>query len=170
MLDVGCGHGKLGRIVRELMPDCEIHGVEPEKSYLDDFPIQNDKGLKDIYNKVYNKDILSFIKEDMNGQDTYDIVICGDVLEHMLMSEAQDVTNFFSYRCGWFIAQFPSKAAQYAVDGINWEVHRANLDLQDFLRYNIQYYIKLKDHYGIYHHYMLMSMDLCEGSTSVLGA
>ena len=170
MLDVGCGHGKWGRIVRELIPNCEIHGVEPEKSYLEDFPIQNDKGLNDVYNKVFNKDIISFIKEDMIGQERYDVVICGDVLEHLFRSEALDVTNFFSYRCGWFIAQFPTHAAQEAAGGIIWEVHKSNLDIKDFLQYNVQYYIKLKEDANVYHHhhYILMSMDMCDGSTSVL--
>ena len=168
VLDIGCGHGKWGRIVRELFPDCIIHAVEPEKSYLDDFPRQHDKGLNEVYNKVFNKDIISFIKEDMVGEEQYNLVICGDVLEHMFLSEALDVTNFFSYRCGWFIAQFPTNAAQHAVNGITWEVHKANLDLSHFLQYNVQYYIKNKDHFGIFHHYLLMSMNMCDGSITVL--
>lgn len=169
VLDVGCGHGKWGRIVRELIPDCEIHAVEPEKSYLENFPRQNDKGLHDVYDKIFNKDILSFIKEDMIGEERYDIVICGDILEHMFLSEALDVTNFFSYRCGWLIAQFPTHAAQHAVDGITWEVHKSNLDISNFTQYNIQYYIKYKNiQEGVFHHYILMSMDMCDGSVDVM--
>jgi SAM-dependent methyltransferase len=168
VLDIGCGYGKYGRIIKGLFPTCEIHAVEPEKSYIDRFPKNDGKGIESVYGKVFNKDIISFIKDDMNGQEKYDVVICGDVLEHMFLSEALDVVNFFSYRCAWLVAQFPTHFPQYAVDGIKWEMHKSNLDLNHFFQYNIQYYIKQKDHYNIYHHYILMSMDMCDGSKSVL--
>jgi len=154
ILDVGVGAAKYGFISRYALPDCEIHGVEPESYYLEKYRTEA------IYNKIYNKSIQQFIREDMNNQEKYDLVICGDVLEHMFLSEVHDVVDFFSYRCKWLLAQFPSNVPQFAVDGITWEVHRSNLQLSDFMKYHVLYYTSTKEKgtHSTFHHYLILSM------------
>ena len=153
VLDVGVGAAKYGFLTRQSIPHCNIHGLEPELSYLEKYKTSG------IYNKIYNKSIQQFVREDMNNQEKYDLVVFGDILEHLFLSEAYDVLNFFSTRCKWLIVQFPSNMPQFAVDGINWEVHRSNLELKDFIRYNVIYYASVKQpNYNEFHQYVVMSM------------
>lgn len=93
VLDVGIGFGKWGFLLREYLetwhdrvhPDSwktEIHGVEVWEPYTK-LP-----WIETLYNKIFNEDIRSFAKE---ADASYDVIICGDVIEHLPKTEAIDV-------------------------------------------------------------------------------
>jgi len=54
-LDVGCGAGKYGRMIRGLFPDSQISGIEIDAEYIDAFH------LNDTYDDVINASIESIL-------------------------------------------------------------------------------------------------------------
>jgi len=76
VLDVGCGSGKWGDLLKDKV--CCVDGVEIWSPYIEKYK------LKTIYRNVYNANIYTFCFET----DTYDVVILGDVLEHLKYEQA----------------------------------------------------------------------------------
>lgn len=79
VLDVGPGAGAYGKMVRALLGVERVDAVEAWEAYVSEF------ALKDIYHAVFLGDVRKH--EDFN----YDLVIFGDVLEHMTRDEALEV-------------------------------------------------------------------------------
>lgn len=75
-LDIGAGEGTYGTLVKEHSPETIRHGVEIWAPYIKTY------GLEDIYHKIHVCDARIFF--DYN----YDLVILGDVLEHMSREDA----------------------------------------------------------------------------------
>lgn len=69
VLDIGCGEGKWGKLLRGFI---EVDGIEVWEPYIDKY------NLKKYYGTLYNIDMLEFKDYNM-----YDIVILGDVFEHV---------------------------------------------------------------------------------------
>ena len=123
-LDVGCGAGKYGRMIRTLVPGSHIIGIEVDREYIDLF------SLNQTYDEVLNDCVQSLL----NGPQrvNFELVVLGDVLEHMLKSDGLNVIDFFAYRCKRMIAVYPSKYIQYDVNGKIHESHRSIWGPQDF--------------------------------------
>ncbi len=84
VLDVGAGAGVYGRLVRQSLPNVtKLDAVEIWTPYVSRF------GLDKIYDEVFLDDIRirSF------PPSSYDVVIMGDVLEHMTKLQATLVWN-----------------------------------------------------------------------------
>jgi len=89
ILDIGCGEGKWGKLLKDFV---RIDGIEVYKPYIEKY------NLNQYYNKIYNVDM-----RDFNLYPRYDIIILGDVLEHISKEDAvlfisrlkQRVTNIF---------------------------------------------------------------------------
>lgn len=82
VLDIGPGQGTYLHYLKPIMPDSVWHGVEIFKPYIDQFDLVN------RYDKIFNEDIREFTPDR-----DYDLVIAGDVLEHMEKHEAQEVVD-----------------------------------------------------------------------------
>jgi hypothetical protein len=77
ILDVGVGAGVLESIVRPLFGnDIVIHGIEAWQPYISEYDLENK------YDKIFNIDAREWHIWD------YDLVMFGDVLEHMIESES----------------------------------------------------------------------------------
>ena len=85
VLDIGIGFGKWGLLCREFIEahadrcfpkqwKCRVDGVEIWKRYIEGFP-----WLQHIYNEVYNGDISKIL----GSIGKYDMIIAGDIIEHM---------------------------------------------------------------------------------------
>ncbi len=86
VLDVGAGRGTYGTLLR---PHVErIDAVEIWEPYVDQF------GLKAIYDTVVIDDIRNF---PIAAGRHWDLVVFGDVLEHMSADESQSVWTHASY-------------------------------------------------------------------------
>lgn len=94
ILDIGAGKGIYGTLARIAHEVAVIDAVEVWEPYIDEY------NLKSIYNNVYNKDARDI--DDF----AYDVVIFGDVLEHMSKEDAIAVWN----RC--------AKEARYGIISI----------------------------------------------------
>lgn len=73
ILDVGCGRGALGRLVKEARPDAVVHGLDREPAAIRAASAQLDR----VYTADLDAGLPSF-------DASYDCILCGDVLEHLV--------------------------------------------------------------------------------------
>lgn len=104
ILDVGACDGKW----RKLLPDYVMDAVEVFEPYA--------KALTG-YRKVYNRDIRRF------RYDYYDLIIFGDVIEHLEVKDAQKVLEYAKTRCLDMVIAVPWLYKQDEVDGNKWQKH-----------------------------------------------
>ena len=108
ILDVGACDGKWRRLLPEF----------PNMDAVEIFP-QNAVQLINagIYRYVFQADIRDFQYEH------YDMVIFGDVIEHMSVAEAQAVLEYAKPRCRDMIIAVPFLWKQGIEYGNKWEIH-----------------------------------------------
>ena len=108
-LDVGACDGKWGKLLNDyLVMDCaEIYAPNITKH-----------GLANIYRNVYHADIREF-----EYGNKYDLIIFGDVLEHMSVEDAQKVIAYAEPRCRDFLIAVPYQWKNRSHYGNPWEVH-----------------------------------------------
>ena len=99
VLDVGAGSGKYGRMVRSLFPDARITALEPDRDSI----IAH--GLNDVYDEVLEIGAQALIEQ--HPTRTFDVVIMGDVIEHMRKSEGVDIIDFLTYRSSYILIVTP---------------------------------------------------------------
>src|SRR5580704_10818471 len=90
-LDIGSGAGKFGRMVKSTVPHCHITAIEIESEYVESFH------LRELYDEVILGDALLLLNGDQNR--THDVVILGDVIEHFLKADGNNLIHFLAYRC-----------------------------------------------------------------------
>jgi len=98
ILDIGAGQGKYGKMARAAgLEATVITAVECEASL--------NAGLTAAgYNEVLNITAQQLLDRPA---DTYDLVIMGDVIEHLKHSDGQDLLEFLNYRCKHLIIITP---------------------------------------------------------------
>lgn len=96
ILDVGCGYGKHGVLLREYVhPTPQVHGIEAWEPYV------KPHRLKGIYDHLRVGDALELTTDDL---EPYDMVVMGDVIEHM---EKEAALAFLARVRGWVIIATP---------------------------------------------------------------
>lgn len=112
VLDMGAGRGTYADLLCDLVET--IDGVEIWQPYIDEFDLTNK------YDHLYNEDIRNFEPK----VDDYDLVIFGDVLEHMTQQESLLVwTNAMDYSKAGLISVPIIHYPQGAEYGNPHEVH-----------------------------------------------
>lgn len=135
-LDLGAGAGKYGSMVKEIDSSIETIAVEIEKDYLEKF------NLRSIYNEIWNIPVIKLVRPEY-FDSRFDIVMAGDILEHLKKSEGIDLLNFLIYRSRWIIVEFPHRYLQNTVDGYASEAHISVWTENDFLLFErTQMYVK----------------------------
>jgi SAM-dependent methyltransferase len=124
VLDVGCGAGKYAELIRRVKPTAAIYGIEVNADYLSRF------SLNEKYIKVFNLDVVQFM--DTHRDLMWDIVICGDVIEHLKKSDGIDLLNFLVYRCKEIILVWPVRFVQRSWEGHASESHMSIWEAHDF--------------------------------------
>ena len=104
ILDVGACNGKW----RDLLPEYTMDAVEIFRPYAETL-----KG----YRHVMIEDVCGLEYE------WYDLIIFGDVIEHMKVEDAQEVLEYARPRCRDMIVSVPFLLPQGAVYGNPYEVH-----------------------------------------------
>ena len=110
VLDVGCGCGTYYDLLKGHFK--EIDGVEAYKPNIERY------GLERKYRHVYNKDIKDLKYE------YYDIVIFGDILEHLEVEEAQEVLEYAIEHSVFVLVAVPYLYEQGIVNGNIYEIHK----------------------------------------------
>ena len=137
ILDVGPGRGIYGSLLKEkFIVDC----VEIFPRYITDY------NLKEIYNKIYISDILNFDYSD------YDLIIMGDVLEHINLQSAQKLINDICEKNIKVIVAVPYNYEQGEWEGNIYETHlQPDLTTENMkVRYSNLEIIYNYPHYGYY--------------------
>lgn len=97
ILDIGAGGGKYGALLKNVVPECELIALECDEMA---FPQLREVGYHQILpitaDKLYER-----------SSELYDVVILGDVIEHMLHSQGRDLLEFLNYRSRYLIISTP---------------------------------------------------------------
>lgn len=107
ILDVGACDGKWSYLLPEFKNMDAVEAWEP-----------NCIGIQDKYRAVFHKDIDGF------EYDRYDLIIFGDVIEHLDVAPAQRVLAYAEQRCTDMIVAVPYLYPQDAIYGNPWERHK----------------------------------------------
>lgn len=105
VLDVGACDGKWKKLLPEYRDMDAVEAFAPN--------------LKNLgaYRNVFHTDIRSF------GYDWYDLIIFGDILEHLTVAQAQEMLDYAKPRCRDMIIAVPFLYKQGAIHGNPYEVH-----------------------------------------------
>lgn len=138
VLDVGAGCGTYWNLLHN---DFRlIDAVEVFKPNIEKYK------LKQKYHRVYNMNIKDF------KYGNYDIIIFGDIIEHLDIKEAQEVLKYALSRCEEIIVAVPYELEQDEVDGNIHEIHK-QFDLTPEImkeRYPMLKLLYKNDLYGYY--------------------
>ena len=112
MLDVGAGAGIYAHVFAQHFPNVERFAVEAWTPYINEFELQR------VYTEVFNHDIRD------HRYFNYDIVIFGDVLEHMTKEDALAVWSKVAKKAMYALISIPIvHCPQDAVNGNPFEKH-----------------------------------------------
>jgi predicted nicotinamide N-methyase len=138
ILDVGAGSGLYGLMLKDIAK--RIDAVEIYNPYIKAFKLDN------IYDNVYNIDICDFIPSI-----EYDLIIFGDVLEHIEAKKAVKLLERFK-NIPQIIIAVPYLYKQGAVRGNKYEIHKQeDLTKEIFLnRYLGYHYLLGNSDYGYF--------------------
>ena len=115
VLDVGCGQGTYPALLSKIIPNAEWWGFEAWTPYIEQF------NLEKKYNTLINHDVRKY---DFTSLPNFDLVIFGDVLEHMTKEEAQDLVSKALTKSKFVLISIPIKhMPQGAVHGNPFEEH-----------------------------------------------
>lgn len=130
-LDIGVGAGTIGEIVKRHHHPCEVFGIEVEASYAQKF--------KKYWEAAYvSVEIGNAVELSIGmAEKRWDVVIFGDVLEHMWKHDALALLGFWQRRSKWVVAIWPNGYEQDAVDSKTSEIHRTEIYLSDLVSANL---------------------------------
>jgi 16S rRNA A1518/A1519 N6-dimethyltransferase RsmA/KsgA/DIM1 with predicted DNA glycosylase/AP lyase activity len=138
ILDVGAGSGLYGLMLKDISK--RIDAVEIHSPYITAFK------LNEIYDNVYNVDICKF-----NPPIKYDLIIFGDVLEHIEYEKAKELLDSLKY-IDQIIIAVPYLYKQGIVRDNVYEIHKQeDLTRDIFLqKYPGYYYLFGNSKYGYF--------------------
>jgi len=138
VFDVGVGAGKYGKMLKVLFPLAFVSGCEIDSSYIVEF-----KEHHSFYKNIVTKSIVEIINTE---EIEFDLVIFGDVLEHLKSSEIIDVMDYFQYRTKYILGVYPTGLRQGIWNGHLSERHLSEIKLHDVVnRYDVWEYKKAQD-------------------------
>ncbi|MBK9332826.1 MAG: class I SAM-dependent methyltransferase [Ignavibacteria bacterium] len=138
ILDIGVGFGRWGVLFREFLEiwgdrnysgkwNRIIDGVEIFPGYLKSYH-------EYFYDNIYKTDALEFLK---NTQSKYDLINCGDVIEHFEKNNALKLISFALDKGKYVLINIPvgSNWEQSAINDNQYEIHRSVWEISDFTKY-----------------------------------
>ena len=126
-LDVGVGAGKYGGMLRKLHSNIRLKGIEPHLPYHKKYAVRY---------RAYDQGVATFDARTYLTQNEreFDLIVFGDVLEHMTWSEAIDVVHMAAYQSRWMLLVWPERRPQSG-GGVELERHRSVIVPGDFGRF-----------------------------------
>jgi SAM-dependent methyltransferase len=137
VLDVGVGAGKTASLVPT---GTHLVGIEAHEPYQKLFVEQWRK-----YARVRIGDAMNVSLELTRSR--FDVVIMGDVLEHLWKHDALALVEFWLARSSFVICVWPNGFPQDDSGGAMSEIHRTELHLSDFAGFDV---VRFHKHYRDY--------------------
>jgi 2-polyprenyl-3-methyl-5-hydroxy-6-metoxy-1,4-benzoquinol methylase len=120
IMDIGAGSGGYADIVKQGVTDAKqwnpelpdsyiLNGCEIYKKYIDQFKLQTK------YHNIFNIDAFTAVQ----GSQTYDLYILGDVLEHLEKDKAIELVNLIKQKSKFIYISTPVKPFKPWVVGYN---------------------------------------------------
>ena len=128
VLDIGCGDGFYGKLVRHLLPHAIVTGVDANPKWVKECSALN------CYHEVLEGDIVK-LAPDISGE----LVIAGDILEHLEEADMKDVLFSLVANFKWVIVNSPLDFQPQEHED-SWEIHRCGLNFKTFNTLDIQDY------------------------------
>ncbi len=138
ILDIGAGFGRWGILFREFLEvwgdrnysgnwNRRIDGVEVFPGYIKEYH-------RYFYDNLYLDEALGFVK---NLKTHYDLINCGDVIEHLAKSDALEMIRLCLAKCNWLLINIPlgKNWEQGAINDNQYETHKSTWKLSDFADY-----------------------------------
>lgn len=128
VVDFGAGDGFWGKLCKYINSAYNITGVELESSYIEK------NNLSQIYDRVINDSIVN-VADKLSA----DLLICGDVLEHLPENECRNVIDKIKTRYKYILINGPIGFQEQTSD-ISSEIHRCGLHKDFFKTLKIKKY------------------------------
>ena len=137
ILDVGAGSGTYKKLLDKYN---NVDAVEVFQPNIDKY------NLKSMYNNVFNANIKDFMYA------YYDLIIFGDIIEHLDINEAQEVLKYAYTRCKQMIVAVPYEYKQGIEEDNIYEIHKQDdLTHEIFMeRYPFMQLLYKNEYYGYY--------------------
>jgi hypothetical protein len=111
-LDAGPGRGIYGTIIASITPECRVTGVEVWEPYVKQYNLAN----------IYDELVIHDIRE--HDDFDFDLVIFGDIMEHMTAEEAITLWERSAQQARWGYLSIPIiHHPQEPLDGNPYEEH-----------------------------------------------
>lgn len=82
VLDIGCNTGRGGKILKGLNPALRVYGLDAVKERLDRLPMD-----------AYESGVHGYSTKIPNDDETYDIVVAGEFIEHIYQADVDQTLN-----------------------------------------------------------------------------
>ncbi len=128
VLDIGCGDGFYGKLVKYLLPYATVIGVDGNPKWVEVCSALN------CYHEVLEGDVVK-LAPDFSGE----LVIAGDILEHLEEADMRDVLSLLVANFKWIIVNSPLDFQPQEHED-SWEIHRCGLNFNTFNTFDIQDY------------------------------
>lgn len=126
--DVGCGDGFYGKLIKFLLPNTKVIGIELNKKWVNHC---NNLG---IYDEIFSTSIVDKIKE-LSGE----FIIFGDILEHLDKIDMENTLNTAVNNFSYVILNGPvGFQPQFHEDPE--EIHRCGITRDDLTQYEVLEY------------------------------
>lgn len=133
-LDVGCGAGWYGKIIREVFErTVQVHAVEAFQEYV----------FRHKLGEKYDRIICRDVRDICSDTESYDLIIAGDVLEHLTKEDAIKVVNALLPKCRFLWGALPLQMGRpwstgYKQGPQDYEENPLNRHLHDWTGEEIQ--------------------------------
>lgn len=133
ILDIGCGFGKYGMLMREYLELWEER-LNPERWQTKIVGIDAFEGYRNpIWDFVYNSVHIGDAEKILPTLGSFDLILIADVIEHFDKENAINLLNFCLEKAEVIIISTPREFyAQGDSFGNNYEIHRCLFQLEDF--------------------------------------
>lgn len=149
ILDVGAGFGRWGILSREFLEVWEDGNYSDKwKSRIDAVEIFGEY-LKPyhsyFYDNVYVDDAVTFLAD---SEEKYDLIICGDVIEHFEKDVAKKFIEDCLKRCRYLMINIPigKNWEQGEINKNKFEIHKSIWENSDFKKYPFVKIKKFRDY------------------------
>ncbi len=138
ILDVGAGAGYYSNLLKGTFPNMDA--IEIFEPYIGQYQ------LRSKYNNVWNENILTF------EFDHYDIILMGDILEHIEESKGIEIIKKLYPKCDELVVAIPFNAPQGTWGGNVYETHlQSTLTHETFMeKYEGFRPLEYRNDYGVY--------------------